>query len=256
MAISQMKQVCKPGGLLLISTRSQGFHVHDYPGDFWRFEIEDMKVIFSDCQILRLEKDVETHPGVLLKAAMGERLGANNKLDSLKLYSVQEYVFLKNRLFYQMLKRRVVAKQVDADLIGAEIGAGEGTNLWWVTMLLPLKEYHVVDNFKPYVCDGKAVTVFAQYENRIKGLFHNNKNASVHVMDSVEAAKLFRNKYFDFVYLDANYDEIEADVQAWLPKVKKGGVIGGAGIPLVTDKVKQLLGEITIERNEWWRVCE
>jgi SAM-dependent methyltransferase len=57
--ISSIKKVCKPGGIILITTRSIGFGYHAYPYDFWRYEIEDMRYIFSDCLIEVLEKDPE-----------------------------------------------------------------------------------------------------------------------------------------------------------------------------------------------------
>jgi hypothetical protein len=46
---------------------------------------------------------------------------------------------------------------------------------------------------------------------------------------SVEAAKQFEDGYFDFVYIDANhnYDSVTADLEAWYPKVRKGGMIAG-----------------------------
>ncbi len=56
-AISNIKAVCKPNGIILITTRSYGFGYHGFPYDFWRYELEDMKRIFSDCEILSLQKD-------------------------------------------------------------------------------------------------------------------------------------------------------------------------------------------------------
>tara|TARA_Y100000310_G_C20694545_1_gene824618 strand:- start:4630 stop:5115 length:486 start_codon:yes stop_codon:yes gene_type:complete len=46
---------------------------------------------------------------------------------------------------------------------------------------------------------------------------------------STNAAKLFNDSYFDLVYIDAlhTYDAVLADIKAWLPKVKKGGIISG-----------------------------
>ncbi len=67
-AVFQMKSVVKPGGLLILTTRSPGFPYHPYPEDHWRFTEDHFREIFADMDILTLEADVPTHPGVLLKA--------------------------------------------------------------------------------------------------------------------------------------------------------------------------------------------
>jgi SAM-dependent methyltransferase len=64
--VGNMKEVLKPAGNLYITTRSKGMPFHAHPYDFWRFEVDDMKKIFSDFEIIRLRKDHGT-PGVFLK---------------------------------------------------------------------------------------------------------------------------------------------------------------------------------------------
>jgi hypothetical protein len=46
---------------------------------------------------------------------------------------------------------------------------------------------------------------------------------------SVEAAKLFPDKFFDFVYIDAAHDveNVQKDLNAWFRKVKCGGIFAG-----------------------------
>jgi SAM-dependent methyltransferase len=85
--INNLKEVLKPGGIIYITTVSKGFGYHAYPYDFWRYEIEDIKKIFSDFEILILEKDVEY--GILLKAKKPLDWKACN-LNSIPLYSMVE----------------------------------------------------------------------------------------------------------------------------------------------------------------------
>lgn len=53
--------------------------------------------------------------------------------------------------------------------------------------------------------------------------------AKVLKMPSVEAARQINDASMDFVFLDADHSEqgLRADIAAWIPKVKKGGWIGG-----------------------------
>jgi cephalosporin hydroxylase len=47
--------------------------------------------------------------------------------------------------------------------------------------------------------------------------------------DSVDAADEYANNSLDFVFIDAahDFDSVNEDIKAWLPKVKVGGYIGG-----------------------------
>lgn len=66
--VSNLKRVTRAGGLLLLTTRSKGFPFHGCPLDFWRFEEDDFRTIFSDFTIETLEQDAPQTPGVFLRA--------------------------------------------------------------------------------------------------------------------------------------------------------------------------------------------
>jgi SAM-dependent methyltransferase len=95
LAVTNLKIVCYIGGTILITTRSKGFPIHDFPSDYWRFEVDDMKYIFSDCDDVVIEQDKTVYkssisgelicmPGVFVRATRTEKL-----LD-LKDYEVQQ----------------------------------------------------------------------------------------------------------------------------------------------------------------------
>lgn len=86
--INVIKGLCVEGGTMVITTRSKGFHYHPYPYDFWRYEIGDMKVIFSDCSDVIVENDPEGG-GVFIKAKIGTGFIENN-LSTYGLYRMPE----------------------------------------------------------------------------------------------------------------------------------------------------------------------
>ena len=66
---------------------------------------------------------------------------------------------------------------------------------------------------------------------------------------SVRAAAFVKDN-LDFVFIDAahDYENCLADIKAWLPKVKKGGVIAGHDIHVAFPGVKKAVEEMFAER--------
>lgn len=84
--IINLKSVLRPAAILLLTTRSRGFHFHEAPHDFWRYELSDMQQIFSDFHIQVLQPDLQ-EPGVFLKARKPLDYSPND-LSGLLLYSM------------------------------------------------------------------------------------------------------------------------------------------------------------------------
>lgn len=62
--------------------------------------------------------------------------------------------------------------------------------------------------------------------------------------ESIEASKLYRDKAIDVVFIDAchDYECVKNDINAWLPKIKNGGILSGHDYN--QDSVKRAVKEI------------
>jgi SAM-dependent methyltransferase len=116
-ALNNMKKILKPGGIILITTRSIGFEYHGHPFDFWRYEKEDMEKMFSDFEIVNLLND-SACPGVFIKAIKKVDTVYVN-LDDINLYSIingkrcynvnfREIVLFRIKLILVLIFRRIV----------------------------------------------------------------------------------------------------------------------------------------------------
>ncbi len=122
-AVSNLKNVLKPNGMLLLTARSRGFKYHGFPSDFWRYETDDIKVIFGDMIIEANEIDSDS-PGVLVKVRKPSFFVEKN-LDYLELYSI---VSLKrcrdiDKLNYLFFKIKIAMRQLISRILPGRIKA-------------------------------------------------------------------------------------------------------------------------------------
>ena len=85
-AFRNMKRVLRPGGVLLLTTRSLGYPYHAAPHDYWRYELEDMRDIFADMEVISIEAD-PSMPGVFAAVRRPEGF-VEREVDEIELHSM------------------------------------------------------------------------------------------------------------------------------------------------------------------------
>lgn len=100
------------------------------------------------------------------------------------------------------------------------------------------------------VVNNRLYDVFLKNMEPVKGLYNTKR------MSSIEAAATYADASIDMVFIDAahDYDSVHADILAWSPKVKSGGIISGHDFPHppVRRAVNELLGEVLSIGDCWY----
>ena len=117
--------------------------------------------------------------------------------------------------------------------IGVEIGVQKG--VFAKTLLDGWKtpKLYLIDawrQFGPEAADNPGPDgQLSHFAETFKATYFHYDRAVIIKELSVPAAKLFPDDFFDFVYIDAAHDKdnVEADLKAWYPKVRRGGVFAG-----------------------------
>ena len=89
------------------------------------------------------------------------------------------------------------------------------------------KKMYAIDPWENY--SEIPTDCFDEIEQKFRDRVKNYKNIEIIKNYSVEAAKDFKENSLDFVYIDGNheYSYVSADIEAWWPKIRQGGYIGG-----------------------------
>ena len=152
----------------------------------------------------------------------------------------------------------------------AEVGCQEGRTGWFllenssssaldltcVDPYLVYDGYGYVEPFDMSEAETQARTYLSKFIE--EGRCHFVKKFSVDAVDEYE------DDYFDLVFIDANhtYEFVKEDIDAWYPKVGKGGILAGhdwcEGFPGVQQAVEEyftpLKKAISLSHNSVWYV--
>ena len=129
-----------------------------------------------------------------------------------------------------------------------EVGVYEGKSFAYlmVEMINAGKRFNIfaVDSFTFTGENGKSIL-----DNFIENMKPVEGKYSIIKDQSWNAANKFEDGSIDFVFIDADhvYESVKRDILAWLPKVKKGGIIAGHDYcnehPGVIQAVDEIFGE-------------
>ena len=121
------------------------------------------------------------------------------------------------------------------DSIVAEVGVWQGVHALDIHQTCYPKHLYLID---PWVWNGQwhikhekgNVEELAEVAfNRASGRFKGHENVSFIREPSIQACGRFTDGFFDWVYIDADhrFKEVVEDLEAWWPKIKKGGYLSG-----------------------------
>ncbi len=114
---------------------------------------------------------------------------------------------------------------------GAEIGVWEGLFSEQICQANPGVALTCVDSWEFYADykDPKndAPRIVRAYDTAVKRL--TPYGCQILRMRSVDGAARIPDRSLDFVYIDGNHGEpyVRADLEAWVPKVRAGGIVSG-----------------------------
>jgi hypothetical protein len=126
-------------------------------------------------------------------------------------------------------------KSLGNNISYVEVGVAKAVTLKMINdECLNVEKIYGVDAYKEYHIWSNEITVmyasqdFCDYSLKVaQELIKNYEKMSLIIKDSIEAAKDFDDNSVNFVFLDtSNYKEdIDKNIQAWLPKIKTDGII-------------------------------
>jgi predicted O-methyltransferase YrrM len=143
-----------------------------------------------------------------------------------------------------------------------EIGVWKGRS---TKVLLEASEgfVHAVDHFKGTDKDGDPWSGILAKEQDVKAKFMENvghyPNLRLHEMPSKEASMFFEDGDVDMVFIDGDhtYRGVKGDIDTWLPKIKKGGLICGHdyGVewPGVVQAVNEKFKDVEVIGSIWYK---
>ncbi len=164
-----------------------------------------------------------------------------------KTWHIKPLLILYNALYkftvysgMRAAKRRFLLKMMPTGGVCVEIGVWKGEFSREIYRITRPKALYLVDAWIFLPGPGQANRHYGTLEadgqaymdalrEGVKRDFFSMPEVQIIAADSHIAAHQFPDKFFDWIYLDANhcYDYIKKDLELWWPKIKTGGYLTG-----------------------------
>jgi hypothetical protein len=152
-------------------------------------------------------------------------------------------------------------------LLGAELGVKQGKFTEHLLGRFPKLHMVAVDLWEPRAPSGRRGyetydqwnfdEIQSEYRHRTAGFA---ERLTTMRCDTKEAAAGFPDRSFDFVFIDAEhtYEGVKADIAAWRPKLKPGGLLSGhdycTAFQGVCDAVNELRMPVEFGTDKVWMI--
>ena len=146
-----------------------------------------------------------------------------------------------------------------------ELGAWKGRSSAFLVVEAynksPKIKIHIVDTWGGNPLDGSQDQSDDPYNKFISNMSVLDGHYQAHRMTTNEAVKLFEDESLDAVFIDADhsYEAVKLDIQNWMPKVRKGGILAGHDYSSAWSGVIRAVDEIFPDSEKiefcWVKKC-
>ena len=146
-----------------------------------------------------------------------------------------------------------------------ELGAWKGKSSAFLVVEAynksPKIEVHIVDTWGGNPFDGSEDQSTDAYSKFTSNMSLLARPYQAHRMTTNEAAGLFKDESLDAVFIDADhsYEAVKMDIENWMPKVRKGGMLAGHDYNSAWPGVIRAVNEIFPEAQKidycWVKQC-
>jgi predicted O-methyltransferase YrrM len=120
----------------------------------------------------------------------------------------------------EILKEKVKDKIIKV----IEVGVCAGQNAKKLQDNLRIGEFYLIDSYNEKYSD-QVMNWFKDTHR----LFSEDKRVTIIINNSLDVLKLFKDGYFDYIYLDASHnpETVFNEMESYWKKIKKGGMLAG-----------------------------